>query len=486
MEMRIVQTQKQQMLPRLIQEATLLQMTEAELEERLNEVVSSNPLVEVDAPREAPAARDGRACEGGDPELAPLPVAGRDERGWDDYFPGIANGDVPRGVVETREDWQERSAVAATSLMDDLEQELQVAACDPGELAAGKYILGSLDENGYLAATLEEVAAATETSVAEVERALALIQRFDPAGIAARDRRECLLLQLHRAGEDGSLAAALVREHLEDVSHRRIASLATAAHRPAADIERALSRIHQLDPAPARHLMGSAAEPLYPELSVERENGELIVVVNERTSGTVRLSRDYMRMLSKARERKLPARRYLEGSRREAERWIEMLERRRIMLRMVMQHIVTRQRDFFEHGPTHLRPLTQRELADDLGVNESTVARALKDKYVETAFGVLPIKYFFTTAIPRSGARAGSGDERVSARIVKLRIHELVADEPGDGPLSDEELAAKLRAEGYRLARRTVAKYRTQLGIPSARERRLSHPHHAPDRITGG
>jgi RNA polymerase sigma-54 factor len=424
----------------------LLAQPLAQLEDEIEGALDENEFLErldapappLDEPRpDAPAAEE--RLDSRDLDLAP-----RGER-------------TPVSTEEREPFSIENLPGAAPSLAEHLLEQLRHAACDGAVRAAGEALIGNLDDNGYLRAELAEIAVATGTSAATVARALALVQGFDPTGVAARDLRECLVLQLRADPAPDPLAIVIVEHHCEALGRRRYEHLARALDAPLPRILAATERIRQLDPKPGRAFGGADARPVVPEVTVERIGGEYVVILKDQSLPVLRVGRGFRGLQAhlSAEERRFVA------ERRQAARWfVEAIERRRQTIRRVVETVVRVQRDFFDRGPGHLRPLALREIAEEIAVHESTVSRAISSKYVETPHGVFPLKHFF-----QPGVAAETGG-LVATIAVKAYLRALIEGEDGRHPLSDLALTAALRRRGFVLARRTVAKYRSELAIP--------------------
>jgi len=429
-----------------IQTIRLLAQPLSQLEDAIEEALEDNEFLErLDTPAsvtEAPPPEAPAADEGPDPH--DLDLAPRGER-------------TPVST-EAREPFPlENFPGAAPSLAEHLREQLHHTPCDEAVRTAGEAIIGNLDDNGYLRAELGEIAVATGTSAAIVARALALVQAFEPTGVAARDLRECLVLQLRVDPVADPLAIEIVEHHCEVLARRRYEHLARALHAPVSRILAAAERIRELDPKPGRAFGGVDARPVVPEVTVEKVQGEYAVTLNDQGLPGLRVARGYRGLHAQLS----PEERRFVAERRQAARWfVEAIERRRQTIRRVVETVVRVQRDFFDHGPGHLRPLALREVADEIAMHESTVSRAISAKYVETPHGVFPLRHFF-----QPGVAATTGG-LVATLAVKAALRALIHGEDGHHPLSDLALAAALRRQGFVLARRTVAKYRSELAIP--------------------
>jgi RNA polymerase sigma-54 factor len=351
---------------------------------------------------------------------------------------------------------------AAPTLAEHLLEQLRLVACDGQVRAAGEAIICNVDDNGYLRAGLEEIAAATGISPAAVARALALVQGFDPVGVAARDLRECLVLQLRADPTADPLAIQIVTHHCEALGRRRYEHLARVLRAPLPRVLAAAARIRRLDPKPGRAFGAADARPVVPEITVEKVDGEYVVILNDQGLPMLRVARAYRGLTAQLSAEE----RHFVAQRRQAARWfVEAIERRRQTIRRVVETVVRIQRDFFDLGPAHLRPLALREIAEEIEMHESTVSRAISSKYVHTPHGVFALKHFFQPGV----ADAAGG--QVATMAVKACLRSLIAGENGGRPLTDLALVAALRERGFVLARRTVAKYRGELAIPACHRR---------------
>jgi RNA polymerase sigma-54 factor len=439
----------------------------AQLEDEIEQALDDNEFLErVDAP--APASGEPAA------DAAGADSAETDSAEADDG-PGLGDLDLsPRGErtpvsTEEREPFPlENLPGAAPSLAEHLREQLRHATPQGEIRTAGEAIIGNLDDNGYLRAELGEIAAAIGVSAAVVTQALAVVQAFDPIGVAARSLRECLVLQLRADPTADPLAVEIVERHCEALAGRRYEQLARALRAPLPRILAAAERIRRLDPKPGRAFGGAEARPVEPEVIVQKIRGEYVVTLKDEGLPMLRVARAYRGLRLSPEERAFVA------QRRQAARWfVEAIERRRQTIRRVVETVVQAQRDFFDHGPGHLRPLGLRDVAEAIAMHESTVSRAISSKYVETPHGVFPLRHFIQPGVP-----AATGD-LVATVAVKAQLRALIDGEDGRQPLSDLALAAALRQRGFVLARRTVAKYRSELRIPPC-YRRVARPDGMP------
>jgi len=444
--LKLQQTQRLVMTPELRQAFAVLQQPVAELGELIAAQLLENPFLEAE-PREA---ADGDA-------------QGDLGRLLDFLRQGSGYGDDP-----TPEPAEETSFEAFTprlpTLTEHLEEQLGLMRLDPAERRIARFLVGCLDEYGYLRVRLEEVAEQLRVPLQQVEAALAVVQSLEPPGVGARSLQECLLIQWASLGEPNPLVPRLIADHLDDLAAGRIPRIAQRLGVTCAEVQAAADAIRTLDPKPGRRF-GRPDEARYvvPDVVVERVAGEYVVLVNESPLPRLRVSSQYRDLLDQADG---ATRRYMEERIQSALWFIKAIEQRRQTLLRVTEAIVRFQRDFFDRGPGYLRPLTLREVAEVVGVHESTVSRATSGKWAQTPQGTFELKYFFS-----SGVTTERG-EGLAADAVKRLIAELIRQEDPAAPLSDQALTDALAARGVRISRRTVAKYRDEMGLPNAGQRR--------------
>jgi RNA polymerase sigma-54 factor len=361
------------------------------------------------------------------------------------------------------ERWVERLPDAGGSWRERVLGQLRARTAARGEERIAEELLGSVDGRGYLAVPVSELAASLGVDASRVERVRRRLMELDPPGIGALDLSDCLTAQLRQAGEGDSLAARIVARDLERIARRRLEEVAVRHGVSVAAVRRAVQRIRGLSPHPAAHGIGDAAPPVFPDLVVEDVAGSLEVFPCDRGLPQVRIVPPGADLLRRgdARTRAFVAERLAQA------RWLvgSLSARQRTLVRL-MRLVVRAQGAYFRRGAAGLRPLGYRDLAGPMGLHESTVARAVRGKHVQTPRGVVPLRCFFSAAL------AGADGEPRAAASVAARIRELVDHERRAAPLSDEALTRRLQAEGLRIARRTVAKYRERLGIPRARYRK--------------
>ena len=445
--------QTQALTPQMIQFMELLQMGTLELREYLQGQLQENPVLEMDEQMSSPPARQG----GGRDQLL-------QKLEWlhsTDVQNSWYNREDARDLVEL----VPGADPGAESLYDHLRAQIHFEDLPPSIAVAVDCVLESLDLAGRLDEPPEDLASRTRISADVIREAVRLVQSLEPAGVAARDLSECLCLQLVRRGENG-LALTIVRRHLEDMGqnrYHRIAQL-TGASREA--VRAACRLIRSLDPRP-----GTAFAPrehpgyIIPDLAVAAEEGRFEAVLNDSYTPALRVSSYYRRLMEATDDAEV--RDYLSARVRQAEQVVRNVEQRRAALLSCTRCIISHQEDFFQRGPGHLRPLSMADAAAELGVHESTVSRAVRDKYLQCVYGIFPLKYFFSRALPDAAGESG-----VSAERARSVLCALIDGEDKKKPLSDQKLSELLAARGVRLSRRTVAKYRDELGIPSTSGRK--------------
>jgi RNA polymerase sigma-54 factor len=473
------------MTPQLRQAIKILQVSRAELETLVDQELTENPVLEeqidekVDGQVEVPTV-DGQ--NGADEYQAeqPEPAVEREassvgEIDWREYAENYSNdihgslGHGSSGDDEDRRTALENILVKRTLLPDHLMWQLRLSDLSDAEKEVGAMIVGSLDKDGYLSLHADEIAFLADTwpDISIVERVLARIQEFDPPGVAARGLSECLLIQLRQLGlPEDSLPARIVRDYLPMLESRRFDRLARELQAPIEQIAEATKVISVLEPKPGRDFSDQDTRYVTPDVFVHKVGDEYVVTLNEEGLPRLRVSSFYRRMLGQNGSPE--ARGYIQEKMRAAAWLIKSIHQRQRTLYMVTSSIVKFQRDFLETGVSQLRPLVLKDVANDIGMHESTVSRATAGKYVHTPQGTFELKYFFTSSL-----RGGHGAE-VSAESVKEKIREIIAKEDTRKPFSDQYIAELLSKEQIDIARRTVAKYRELMGIlPSSKRKQV-------------
>ena len=477
--------------PRLYQAMDLLYMPLPELLTRLQQELSENPFLELSEPDNE---EDLQVEEEGqdDPD---------DEVDWEEVMLDDYDAGGPRGSYEPQE-YLEPVVVEARHLHDYLAEQVGLLHLDERQLQIAGEIVGNVDDEGLLSCTLDDVAAGVEATLEpvrerliaeareidgaaarggelealrrlfapldadEVESMLHVVQSLDPPGVGARDLRECLMIQLTRLGREDTLAHLILDEHFDSFMNRRWTDIARAMEMSRKEVQEAADEIAGLDPRPGSRYAAEPEQYVIPDLVVELIGGEYMVFANDTGLPRLRFSRSYREVVAN-KEKFVGANKEFIANKLNAAQWlIRVIEQRRRTMLEVMRFIVAAQREFFDKGVQHLKPLTLREVAEHIEMAESTVSRVTNDKYVQTPGGVHPLKFFFSGGLPTvMGAD-------ISTRGVQARIKNLVDEEDTRRPLTDQALVNLLKSEGIKIARRTVAKYRDQQGILPARMRK--------------
>lgn len=452
--------------PDLIQSLKLLMEPILNLEQVLRQNLAENPLLEEveDVPDETPAAETTvEPPRKDDDNLAKID--------WQEFL-GEDNEWVSGQYVDLSENDEERTErvqVVEKTLYDHLFDQLGFTKLNEEEVEIGAYIIGNIDDSGFLTCDLATMAEELQKDIAQVEKVLNVIKTFDPPGVGSRDLRECLLAQLQEQGLRDSLAWELVDKYLYVLDKKSIGQLAKMADSIPERITTALDIIKGLSPKPAQGRFTKAAAAVVPDLIVEKfDDNEYIVYHNDKNLPRLRINQSYRSLIRRGNKTEESTKNYIREKLEQARWLINAINQRRSTMINVMEAIVEEQKEFFEHGEDHLKPLTMEQIADIVGMNVATISRVANGKFVQTPLGVFEIKYFFNTGVATS-----DGDD-LSKRVVKNKISAIVTNENPATPLSDQEIALVLKKSGINLARRTVTKYREELGIKSARFRKQS------------
>ncbi len=460
--------QKLILTPSLQQAIKLLPMSTLELSDLLNQEMVENPMLE-EVPTEDLQPAETAQQEKAEPE----PQQNKTDT-WDDqdyeYFFGdyLDDGYRPRAQQEIKElPPIENTLSTSSSLSDHLMWQLSMQTDDPLMREIGGAIIGNLDDDGILVASFEELASMGPWAVADVERALRLVQSFDPVGVAARDLQECLLLQLRHLGLQGTPSEKIVTDHLRLLQNHQVPEIARKLGMSIEDLKEHIELIRHLDPKPGSRYNPTQSQYVIPDVYVVKVEDQYVAVLNEDGLPQMRISPVYRRLLDKNAENNDETRAYVKDKFRSALWLIKSVEQRQKTIHKVATSIINFQRDFLDHGIEHLRPLVLRDVANDIGMHESTVSRVVTNKYMHTPQGVFEMKYFF-----HSGISSQYG-ESVSSVTIKQRIRKIIENEDPRKPLSDSKIVTILQREGLELARRTIAKYREELKIPTSNQRKV-------------
>ena len=467
--------QKQILTPGLVQMVSVLALNKLELREMINQEMIANPVLEElaeDVPLlEQVEQKAGEAKPLDTPAEQVVPAETSHDSFEEIDFGSFFNDYLDPGYRSPESEIIEKPSFEnflsqPASLTDHLTWQLNLSICSDGVREAARSIIGNLNEDGYLTTTLEEIAETGEHKLEDVEEALELVQEFDPLGIAARDLRECLLIQLETLAPENTLAQHVVFDHLKQLQNKQYREIARALDRPVKAIERCVEVIRKLDPRPGQRYNSTEARLIEPDVAIVKMSDGYQVVVNEEGLPQLRLSRHYRRMLETdgtTRE----VRNYVKERFTSAIQLIKNIEQRKHTIVRVCEAIIRRQSDFLDRGIDHLRPMMIKEVAEEVGVHPSTVSRAVASKYAHTPQGVFELRYFFSEAV--QGPSGGSTSLINLKRLVKKMIDE----EDVARPLTDDQIAQRLHEQGISVTRRTVAKYREDMRIPSTHQRRV-------------
>lgn len=470
------QTQQLMLAPQMRQSLKILQVAALDLRTTIQEELQANPTLEEmpmdDVSLEKSATSgDENAGRDDDPreemnfskDLKMLERIGDD---WRDHMSDTG------GVRQTTNEEDERrqhfydSLTTETSLQQHLMEQAEMSDCSDHAHEALRYLIGSLDDRGYLTATLSDLALLATLPLGTMQEAAKLLRTFDPPGIGAENLGDCLLIQLNHQGRGKTVAARIVRDHFELLVRRRIPDLSRKMGLSPEIIQEAIEIIGALDPAPGRRFADDSNRVVVPDVTVENDNGEWIVLLNSDYIPRLRLSSTYRDLIAKGKLSKQESD-YLREKLRSGKFIINAIEQRQRTIERITREIIKHQSEFFAEGVSKLKPLTMTQIADIIGVHETTVSRALANKYIKTPHGVFEMKFFFT-----SGYQSDAGAS-VANTSVKEMIADIIAGEDPGAPRSDQEIVGLLQEKGLKIARRTVAKYREELGLlPSNLRRR--------------
>jgi RNA polymerase sigma-54 factor len=467
--------------PRLYQAMDLLYMPLLDLQQHLKQELLNNPFLEMVEPEEEEEEEGTETEEAATPEEEKTPS---DEIDWEGILLDGFDAGGRREEHEEKE-YYEPVTVDTRDLSDHLRDQIALLDLDPRQMLLAEEFIGNINEDGYLACPVEDIrqsindvvlkaAEAAERDLTEVPvyteeevaRMLETVQALDPAGVGARDLRECLMLQLKDAGLEQSVPYRLVRDCFDELINHRWSEISKRFGISPSDVQKAADEIAKLDPKPGLVYSDASDNYIIPDLVVEKIDGRYHVFLNDANLPRLKLSRAYQEIARDKKKFEGENKEFISNKLNSANWMIQAIEQRRQTMLKVMNYIVERQRDFFEKGVQYLKPLTLREVAEVISMHESTVSRVTNEKFVQTPRGVLPLKFFFSSGLSTTGG------EDVSARGIKDQIQKLVENEDPKHPLTDQAIVNILKESGVQIARRTVAKYRDQLGVLSARMRK--------------
>lgn len=490
-DLTIEQSQKLVMTPELIQAIQILQFNTQELETYVEEQLLTNPILDIESDRQDDDTDPANKYEDYDGSRDREDLHRDAELDADrDYGSkqeqrGDKEDDLFEWAERIRErdyddisyrQWQydpnqkeysyEQTLSSDITLTEHLMFQLQFVTMKKATRSVAKYMIEALDENGYLTQPLSGIAERFGISAGRAEEILEVIQDFEPVGVGARDLKECLAIQLRHSGHDDPVTLEVVNKHLEDLAGNRLGAIAKAMNITVREAQEICDLIRALEPKPGRQF-GSAMETRYiiPDVTVEKVDGEYIVTVNDSSAPRLTLSPYYQKILTEA-DKESNISHFLTGRLNSALWLIKSIKQRRQTIYNVVSAVVKYQVDFFDYGPKYLKTLTLKQIADEVGIHESTVSRSINGKYMQTPRGVFEVKYFFTSGV------SGMSGEGIASQSIKTLIREIVDNEDPRAPKSDQAIVESLSEHGIDISRRTVAKYRDEMHLPSSSRRK--------------
>jgi RNA polymerase sigma-54 factor len=466
-------TQKLILTPQLQQSIKLLQLPVLELSQNITQELMENPFLEEVIEKESDDNKDS-------PEIENIPQTEADDTeaplerifGFttDEYFE--ERGSDGRDLGYFDESGDERSTqlpferrIKKTSLYEHLLWQLRLSTVPEDVGHAAEVIINNLSDDGYLEATIEEVAETAKVDTQSVEEALRLIHEFDPPGVGARNLQECLLLQLRPLNLQGTLVERILTEGFKELEGKKYKQLATRFNVPLNDILQAVNIIERLEPRPGRNYSDEEVLHIVPDVYVTESDGKFVISLNEEWTPRIRLSNYYRELLANKNKLSPEERQFLEEKMRSAIWLLKSLDQRNRTIYRVTESILKFQEDFFRYGIEHLKPLNLRDVAEDIGMHESTISRVTSNKYLQCPQGLFSFRFFLSNTL-------SSGKGNISSTIVKNYIKEIISKEDPMNPLNDNEIVEFLKKNSIKVARRTVAKYREELRIPSHNKRK--------------
>lgn len=465
--------------PQQVLLSTLLQLPILSLEQKIKLELEQNPLLEEDLEMEEEMDQELEAElkteelelkqeepeNDGEWEEETAYEEDREEIDWDTILNDENNYEIKPPKDESAETF-DRPEVNQTTLPEYLLSQLHMIDLSEQELMIGEYIIWNINEVGYLSVSVEFIAQNLGVTEAEVEKVLKIIQRFDPLGIGARDLQECLLIQLQESAEPNALAVTVIKEHFDDFKNKRFEKIAKKLDISLDEFKEVLNIITRLNPKPGEGYQNVYETSITPDVIVQKDGDEFKVILNDWNIPHLRINNSYKQLLLDKKKTSKKTKEFIKN-RLESARWlINSIHQRRVTIVRVVEAIIKRQYEFFDKGTNYLKPMILKDVAEDIGMDISTVSRVTNGKYVQTDFGVFELKHFFSEKIKRQDG------EDVSNKEIKNRIKEIIDSENPKRPLNDLKIVELLKKDGFDIARRTVAKYREQMNIPVSRLRR--------------
>lgn len=448
------QVQKLIMTPELRQAIQLLQFNCQELNEYIKKEIEENPMLEpINLEIEYENIEDYHSK--------------KDEIDWKEFIERYDDISYKPEVEKNEKEYNYENFISASSsLKEYLLFQLNVLKSDAIDYIIGRTIIENIDDNGYLMVSVEKLSKEIGVNCKRVENVLSIIQTFDPCGVGARNLKECLLIQVKERKVKNPHVEQIIKNYLDDIAHNRLSKIAKELDIDEKEVQEICDYIKTLEPKPGRLYEDGSADVKYiiPDAIIEYIDGEYVIILNDVTAPRLNINKFYREMLRK--EMDIEASEFLKEKLSSAMWLIRSIEQRRMTIYNVVKSILKHQREFFENGEKALKPLTLKEVADDINMHESTVSRATNGKYIQTPRGLYELKYFFS-----SGLSTKEGED-ISSTSIKAMIKEIIEDEDPKKPLSDQKISNMLRDKGIKISRRTVAKYRDEMGIPSSTMRK--------------
>lgn len=468
-----------QLTQQLRQALEILQLTTIELSTRVQNELDENPmLVEDDSQDSDGIPKESEAEAAAEPlglvektseikaDENGLGPEGIDKDDWDSFFPDD-DYIIPKFDREQYADYKDPQIAEQQTLDESLLWQLRMADVSEEDYRIGELIIGNLDEQGFFNTPLEEIAASVHQEITVVANVLAIIQTLEPVGIAARDVVQCLTIQLQHLSQPHPLAERIVSEHLTALEKHQLEKIAKDLRVTREEVVRAAKVIASLDPYPGRHVATGTVHYVVPDVVLEKHDDQYIIIVNDDRIPALGINRRYAKLLKrKGSELSTQEKQFLRQQRDRAKLLIESIDKRRKTYYRVVEAILDVQKDFFEKGIEFLKPLVLKEIADKLGLHESTISRVTSGKYMQSPKGMFELKYFFSSQIHTENG------ESISSTSVKAALREMIDEESTIKPYSDQKLTRLLNEKGLKIARRTVAKYREELNLPPASGRK--------------
>jgi len=458
--------------PQQVLLSSLLQLPIISLEQRIRTELELNPLLEIDIDQEVDQDLDEEDAE---IEIQPdkeesnaedeVMENSQEEIDWEEILNDQEGYEIRIPKEKDTEEF-ERPEVFRETLTDHLLSQLNMTKLSPAEILIGEYIIWTINNVGYLTVEIETIAENLEEEEETVEQVLAEIQKFDPPGIGARNLQECLLIQLFQQKPVNELAVRTIRDYFEDFKNKRYEKLAKDLEISLDDIKKIIDQIIKLNPKPGEGYLSYDNNYIVPDIEVRKEDGEFKIFMHDWNIPHLRINNEYRKMMLDRKKSNKETRDFIR-QRLESARWlINSIHQRRATIIRSMDAIIEKQRDFFEFGPEYLKPMILKDIAEEIAMDISTISRVTNGKYVQTEWGVFELKSFFSEKYTTDEG------EDVSNKKIKALIKTIIEKEPANRPYNDQKISVMLKAKGYPVARRTVAKYREQMSIPVSRLRR--------------